>query len=63
MNQSYCIDNKQLSKEEYEEQKIKILAQKDQFGIWLQSVNNAAINHQVDNCIGTGINYSSSIID
>jgi hypothetical protein len=61
VNQSYCINNQQLTKEEYESKKIDILTQKNQFDLWLQSVNNKAVNHQVDNCNGSGINYSSNI--
>jgi hypothetical protein len=61
INQSYCINNQTVWKERYEQEKSKILAQKDSFDKLFQSVNNKALNYQSENSTGVGISYSSNI--
>ena len=63
INQSYCINNKSMGKEIYEQEKYKILNQKDNFNIFFASVNNKALNYESDNSSGVGILYSSNIKD
>ena len=44
-NQSYCIDNEQLTKEEYEAKKQELLSDKAKFETWYVELNSQWKNH------------------
>ncbi len=60
-NQSYCIKNQSLSKEEYFSQKNELLAKHKLEFEWLYLTLHKAINKEVENCSGEWIYKCDSI--
>jgi hypothetical protein len=61
MNQSYCIENTQYTKEEYLEKKKEFLFQKGLFDAWRSEVNKKSVNIGSENCIGQCVLRSENV--
>ena len=60
-NQSYCINNKKLSKEDYEKEKKEILSKKEMFLFWYKNIKAEWKSYNTDNCTGKRIINCSNI--